>query len=98
MSWFNQQEPANSTITILRLVMVLLSIVLIIINKTLSSEYLHSRFFSYAVLFSYFFWVYVQRYGELREEGPMLVAAAFIAIPMLHLGHKRVLWSIIGIA
>lgn len=101
MSWFNQQEPANSTITILRLVMVLLSIILIIINKTLSSEYLHSHFFSYAVLFcflfSYFFWVYVQRYGELREGGPMLVAAAFIAIPMLHLGHKRVLWSIIGI-
>lgn len=102
MSWFNQQEPANSTITILRVVMVLLSIVLIIINKTLSSEYLHSRFFSYAVLFcflfSYFFWVYVQRYAELKEGGPMLVAAAFIAIPMLHLGHKLVLWSIIGIA
>jgi diguanylate cyclase (GGDEF)-like protein len=101
ISWFDDKKESTSTINILRIIMVGLSVYLIYINKKLKPEKLHTRYFLYGILFcllfGYFFWTYVKTYYELHEGGPMLVAAAFVAIPMLHLGHKLVLWSIIAI-
>ena len=102
MSWFGDKESGNAIVNNLRIGMVFLSVFLIYINKRFNYKYLHSRYFGYGILFcllfGYFFWSYVQAYNELNEGGPMLVAAAFVAIPMLHLGHKLVLWSIIGVS
>ena len=42
------------------------------------------------------FWTYATAHGELKEGGPMLVVAMLVAIPMLHLGHKLILWGILG--
>ena len=102
LSWLTEESDKNHLVNFLRIVMILLSITLIFINKKEKAAHLHSRFFAYAILFcllfSYLFWVYAQTHSELNEGGPMLVAASFVAIPMLHLGHKLILWFIIGIS
>jgi diguanylate cyclase (GGDEF)-like protein len=37
-------------------------------------------------------------YGELSEGGPMVVAMLFGILPVLHLGHKLLIWGLLGIA
>ncbi|MBU2869495.1 GGDEF domain-containing protein [Colwellia sp. E2M01] len=91
----------NFVINTLRIIMILLSAIFIFLNNKNNTEKLHKHFFCYAVLFcfliSYLFWSFSLTYNELKEGGPMLVIAVITSIPMLHLGHKAVLWFIICI-
>ncbi|ATG58087.1 MULTISPECIES: GGDEF domain-containing protein [Pseudoalteromonas] len=102
LSWLNDEQSISSVINILRLSMVCLSFVLVYVNNKLKAKYLHYRCFAYGilfcVLFGYLFWSFVGLYGYLNEGGPMLVVASFSAIPMLHLGHKLILWTITGLS
>lgn len=91
----------NLVINALRVIMSILAISLIFHSKNKESRHLHKYFFGYAILFcflfNYLFWSFSQTHNELKEGGPMLVVASFVAIPMLHLGHKLILWFFIGI-
>lgn len=102
LSWLNDEQSLYSVINVLRLSMVCLSFVLVYVNNKLKAKYLHYRCFAYGVLFcvlfGYLFWSFVGLYGYLNEGGPMLVVASFSAIPMLHLGHKLILWTITGVS
>ena len=92
----------NIVINLLRVIMIALAIALIIQCKRGNHKQLHSLFFAYAILFCglsfYLFWFFAQTHDELKEGGPMLVAASFVAMPMLHLGHKLILWFFVGLS
>ena len=102
LSLANEDVTENFVINLLRTVMTILAFILIFQCKSKNFENLHQRFFVYAILFcclsSYLFWSFSQTHNELKEGGPMLVAASFVAIPMLHLGHKLILWFIVGLS
>ncbi|TYK66550.1 GGDEF domain-containing protein [Colwellia echini] len=91
----------NLLINSIRIVIILLSSIFIFLNKRNNTEKLHIHFFGYAILFcctiSYLFWSFSLTHNELKEGGPMLVVAVITSIPMLHLGHKSLLWLIICI-
>lgn len=83
-----------------RMVMIALSIVCIYRTSNKYSENADKRFLFYAAVFTItsvgLFGSVAHGHGELNEGGPMLVSAAIITLPMLHLGHKLILWSIMG--
>lgn len=88
-------------VNVLRLSMIALSIALIIHCNQEKTQHLASHFFYYALLFCtlncFLFWSIAKDSDQLNEGGPMLLVAALVAIPMLHLGHKLALWLIIGL-
>lgn len=93
---------SNIDVNIIRCFMMVLSILIIYLCKKEHAENLEQRFFIYVMIFyalsGYLFWVITQEHQQLNEGGPMLVAAMIVAVPVLHLGHKLVLWAIIGIS
>ncbi|MGB1261594.1 MAG: GGDEF domain-containing protein [Cognaticolwellia sp.] len=100
VSLVSEDIMENFMINSLRTIMALLAIVLIFVCKRQDFTHIHQHFFAYAILFcllsGYLFWSFAQTHQELKEGGPMLVVASLVAIPMLHLGHKFILWSILG--
>jgi diguanylate cyclase (GGDEF)-like protein len=44
------------------------------------------------------FWHTAMEYGELSEGGPMVVAMLFGILPVLHLGHKLLIWGLLGVS
>ncbi len=96
-----ENSTDNFAVNMTRILMAAISIVLILHSKINNYKNLHKRFFAYSILFcclcNYLFWSYSQIHLRLSEGGPMLVAATLVAIPMLHLGYKLILWLIVGL-
>lgn len=71
------------------------------IQSKLNTKYLDVLWFLLGVLLSAlgssFFVSYALRHSELHEGGPMLAAMLIMTIPVLHLGHKLILWVIMFI-
>ena len=101
ISLISEDIGENLVVNIIRGVMTILAVILIYRCRNKKFSDLHKRFFAYGVLFcclsNYLFWSHSQIHNELKEGGPMLVVASFVVIPMLHLGHKLILWFILGI-
>lgn len=80
-----------------RLAITLLIFPIVILTLSMSNRHLHYLCFyaslGLVVLIGLFFLGHTQSKQELTEGGPMLVAILIASIPILHLGHKLVLWT-----